>query len=177
MTKLKSSLFFFATALFFAIIAFLTLSLTAKHGLPIALHLAALLWSWWVLCLPIAGGGFLLYPLAPLLRYPPFYLFEVAAWFGSLLLNAITITLSPDIYEKTGLTHLLFWFLTNPWPYWIILACASLPMLVGILHHRYRLPSRPLWYHNLRLFLVILSLLCTGYFALHEIIILSNIHA
>ena len=177
MANPRSSFFFIKLTIFCSIVTFCLLNLSGRHGMSAAIPLVALLWSWWVLCMPFFGGGIIFYPFVWWTGVQADYRFELMAWTASAALNAVCIPFAPSLYHKTGLTHLLHWFLTHPWPYWLILGCAFLPILASMAHHELLWPKKIVWYYNIRLCLIVLSLVCTGIFSLHEMIILSNIHA
>lgn len=108
---------------------------------------AALTWSFFVLCTPIADAGFLLdFPLR-LLFGIRMVVSEIAVWTIAISINAATLLLAPQYYETTLLTRLLAQILTTPYPYWAIILLAALGTflsirfgdeLMDVLHHRDR---------------------------------------
>ncbi len=82
---------------------------------------AALTWSFFVLCTPIADAGFLLdFPLRVLFGIR-MILSEVAVWTIAILLNLSVLFMVPEFYETTIITRLLHQILTTPYPYWAII--------------------------------------------------------
>lgn len=175
-TPRKFSVVFIKLTFFFSFLSFFTLNLVATYGIVTGLHLSALCWTVYVMCLPFLGGGILFYPLAPLFGYLPNYVWELCAWITSIGLHLTTFMYKRGIYEKTPFTHFIYWALTHPIPYWALFIVCFLPVVATLLHKKYKLPARTLWYFQLRFGLLILGLLTLGYIALHDIIILSNIH-
>ena len=87
---------------------------------------AALTWSFFVLCTPIADAGFLLdFPIR-LITGMRMFLTEMMVWVLAIGINLTAVFLDPNAYETTFLTSLFYKILTHPWPYWsIILLCAG----------------------------------------------------
>lgn len=87
---------------------------------------AALTWSFFVLCTPVADAGFLLdFPIRLLFGLRMITV-EIGVWVIAVTVNITTLFYNPAIYEKTFLTSLFHKILTHPWPYWgIILLCAA----------------------------------------------------
>lgn len=108
---------------------------------------AALTWSFFVLCTPIADAGFLLdFPLR-LLFGVRMVLSELAVWAIAIGLNLSVLTLAPQYYDTTILTRLLHQILITPWPYWGIVGLSVIGTflsirfgdeLMDVLHHRDR---------------------------------------
>lgn len=85
---------------------------------------SALTWSFFVLCTPVADAGFLLdFPVRLILGWR-MIITEIWVWVIAIGINLIVLTLMPEVYDKSLLTHLLYQILTTPWPYWsIVLLC------------------------------------------------------
>lgn len=93
---------------------------------------AALTWSFFVLCTPVADAGFLLdFPIR-LLFDLRMVLTEIMVWVIALSLNIVTLMVNPTIYETTFLTSLFHKILTTPWPYWGLIALCTLGTFVSI---------------------------------------------
>ncbi len=85
---------------------------------------AALTWSFFVLCTPIADAGFLLDFPVRLITGMRMFLTEMMVWVLAISINLTAVFLSPESYQKTFLTSLFYKILIHPWPYWsIILLC------------------------------------------------------
>lgn len=99
--------------------------LSWKYDVATGGYLSALTWSFFVLCTPIADGGFLIdFPVRLLLRVRMIYS-ELCVWATAITLNILTLVYDPGIYDKTFLTVLLKKVLETPWPYWGIIALSA----------------------------------------------------
>lgn len=177
MNNASSSSLFIKLTLFFSFFSFFVLNLVAIHGIAAGLHLGLLGWSCYVMCLPFFGGSVLLYPLALMVGKLSNYVLEMIAWMLSIGLHVATIHLLPGIYQRTPATHFVYWCLTHPFPYWILFALCFAPVMVIMLKKRYNIPARDAVYYQIRFFCIAASLAFLGYVAIHDLIILSNIHA
>lgn len=171
------SLVFIKITFFFSFLAFTVLNLVTAYGLLTGLHLTGLCWTVYVMCLPFFGGGILLYPLAPLVGYQPNYVWECWAWILSITLHIGTFLNNQSIYEKTSVTHFIYWAIRHPFPYWCIFITAALPTGAAWLYQTHKLTMKPFWYYQLRFTLAMIALTTLFLVALKDIIILSNIHA
>ena len=162
---------------FFSFFIFFTLNLVASHGIVDGIHLALLGWSAYVLCLPFLGGGVLLYPFLRFITNLSSYGWEVAAWLGAIIVNIATLCLRPHAYELTPVTHFLLWAFEHPFPYWGIFILSLMPLIAAGIYNARWWPYQRWMYYQLRLILTALSLIFLWYVALHDMIILSNIHA
>lgn len=87
--------------------------------------IAALSWSFFVLCTPVADGGFIIaFPMC-LLFETRMLMTQIAVWFFAIFLNLAALFFSPESYQDTALTRLLHTILTTVWPYWSILALSA----------------------------------------------------
>jgi len=173
----RFSLIFIKTTFFFSFLIFTTLNLVAAYGLLTGIHLSALCWTVYVMCLPFSGGGILFYPLTPLTGSVPAYMRELWAWMLSIILHIATFLSNRAVYEKTSITHFIYWGIIHPIPYWLLFSVCFLPVMAAWLYHAYRIPRNALWYYQVRMLLIVLALLLLVSIALRDIIILSNIHA
>lgn len=86
--------------------------------------IAALTWSFFVMCTPVADAGFLLDFPVRLITSIRMFTTEIVVWGLAIIINGIFLVFGPGIYESTFVTRLFFEILTNPWPHWgIILLC------------------------------------------------------
>jgi len=83
--------------------------------------LALLSWSFFVLCTPVADGGFIIAFPVRLLFGMRMITTQIFVWIVAIGINTAAITISPQTYQNTVLTRLLHEILTNPWPNWSIL--------------------------------------------------------
>ena len=93
---------------------------------------AALTWSFFVLCTPIADAGFLLdFPLRLLFGIRMVFS-EICVWITAISLNMVSLAWDRPAYDKTPLTALFEKVLLTPWPYWIIIALSCLGTFLSI---------------------------------------------
>jgi len=99
--------------------------LSWKHDLATGGIVAALSWSFFVLCTPVADAGFLLDFPVRLITGVRMFITEIAVWGIAIVLNIVCVIVTPDSYNTTFLTSLFYKILTTPWPYWsIVILCA-----------------------------------------------------
>ncbi|EKF73903.1 hypothetical protein A11A3_11117 [Alcanivorax hongdengensis A-11-3] len=94
--------------------------------------LAVLSWSFFVLCTPVADGGFILAFPIRLLFGISMTLTQVVIWFVAIAINLWTLWYHPSLYDLTFLTNLLKQILTQPYPYWSILLISALGTFLSI---------------------------------------------
>ena len=87
--------------------------------------LALLSWSFFVLCTPIADGGFIIAFPVRLLLGISMVKTQIVVWIVAVAINLGGVLEAPQSYENTALTSLLFRILTTPWPYWSILVISA----------------------------------------------------
>lgn len=99
--------------------------LNFEYGLATGGLIAGLTWSFFVLCTPIADAGFLLdFPIRLILGVR-MVVMEIIVWLIAFTINLYGVFYSPEAYENTFVTNLLYKIITNPYPYWgIIFLCA-----------------------------------------------------
>lgn len=96
--------------------------LSYKHDIKSGLSSLALTWSFFVLCTPVADAGFLLdFPIRILFGIRMFIV-EIFVWLLASIIAAIFIFVSPQAFEITVVTSLFYKILSNPIPYWSIIA-------------------------------------------------------
>ncbi len=83
--------------------------------------LALLTWSFFVLCTPVADGGFILAFPIRLFFGVKMAITQVIIWFVAVGINVYMLATSEAVYKLTFLTQLLKQILTEPYPYWSIL--------------------------------------------------------
>lgn len=108
---------------------------------------AALTWSFFVLCTPIADAGFLLdFPLR-LIFGVRMLISEIVVWALAIGINGFSLAYFSEYYETTILTRLLHEILTLPYPYWSVIFLSGLGTflsiqiadeLMDVMHHRDR---------------------------------------
>lgn len=87
--------------------------------------LALLSWSFFVLCTPVADGGFIVAFPVRLLFGTKMLNTQIVVWLVAIGINIAALNFSPESYAATALTRLLKTVLTTPWPYWSILAISA----------------------------------------------------
>ncbi len=103
-----------------------------KYDASTGFGVSILTWSFFVLCTPVADGGFILaFPIRLLFKIKMSYT-QIVLWFVAVGLNVFYITASPDSYELTFITKLLKHILSEPYPYWSILIISALGTLLSI---------------------------------------------
>ncbi len=134
-------------ALLCALLAGYFLYLGLKYDFTTGGVAAALSWSFFVLCTPIADAGFLLdFPMR-LLFGVRMILSELVVWAIAIGLNLSVLIVAPQYFDTTLLTRLLHQILISPWPYWGVIALSGIGTflsirfgdeLMDVLHHRDR---------------------------------------
>lgn len=87
--------------------------------------LALLSWSFFVLCTPVADGGFVIAFPVRLLFGARMLVTQIIVWIVAVGINVAALFTAPESYGDTALTRLLETILTNPWPYWSILLISA----------------------------------------------------
>ena len=93
---------------------------------------ALLTWSFFVLCTPVADGGFILAFPIRLLFGIKMSITQVVLWFVAIGLNIFMLISASNAYDLTFLTKLLKHILTVPYPYWSILILSAVGTLLSI---------------------------------------------
>jgi len=106
--------------------------LSWEFGLATGGMVAALTWSFFVLCTPVADAGFLLDFPVRLITGLRMFISEIIVWGIAILINVIALSLSPESYQNTFLTSLLHKILTTPWPYWSIIALCGFGTFLSV---------------------------------------------
>ncbi len=103
-----------------------------KFDASTGLGLALLSWSFFVLCTPVADGGFILAFPIRLLFGIKMAISQAVLWFVAIGINITMLMVSSNTYELTFLTRLLKRILTEPIPYWSILIVSALGTFLSI---------------------------------------------
>lgn len=126
----KESIFKFLTLIVIVIAYFLYMSW--KYDASTGLEVSILTWSFFVLCTPIADGGFILaFPIRLLFKVKMSYT-QAILWFVAIAINIFYLTTSPDSYDLSFITQLLKHILSQPYPYWSILIISALGTFLSI---------------------------------------------
>ncbi|MGS0674430.1 hypothetical protein [Shewanella sp. 0m-4] len=103
-----------------------------KYNASTGFALAILSWSFFVLCTPVADGGFLIAFPVRLLFKVKMATTQVVLWFIAVGVNVYFISFSESTYQLTFLTRLLEHILTQPIPYWSILAISAVGTFLSV---------------------------------------------
>lgn len=97
-----------------------------KFDVATGASLAILSWSFFVLCTPVADGGFLVaFPIRLLFGTRMIWT-QIVVWGIAVLINLVAIFFVPNAYDDSALTRLLRTILTQPWPNWSILGLSAI---------------------------------------------------
>ncbi len=103
-----------------------------KYDTSTGFGVVVLTWSFFVLCTPVADGGFILaFPIRLLFKIK-MAVTQAVLWFVAVGINILMFATNPDIYQLTFLTKLLEKILSEPYPYWSILIISALGTFLSI---------------------------------------------
>lgn len=106
--------------------------LSHEYGLLTGGMAAALTWSFFVLCTPVADAGFLLdFPLRILFGIR-MIVSEIMVWTVAISLNLFALRFATEAYDTTLLTRAFKEILTTPFPYWAVIALSALGTFLSI---------------------------------------------
>jgi len=103
-----------------------------KYDASTGFSVALLTWSFFVLCTPIADGGFVLAFPIRLLFGIKMAITQVVLWFVAIGINLFMLISMPKTYELTFITRLLNHILIEPYPYWSILIISAMGTFLSI---------------------------------------------
>ncbi len=103
-----------------------------KYDASTGFAVSILTWSFFVLCTPVADGGFILAFPIRLLFGIKMAITQVVLWFVAIFINVLMLMFSPTTYDFTFITKLLQHILTQPYPYWSILIISATGTLLSI---------------------------------------------
>ncbi len=115
-----------------AIVIFYLVLMSVKLGTGNGILVTALTWSFFIFCTPIADAGFVLaFPTRMLTGIRMMYtqLFSFVLAFG---LNLYAYFRVPSIYDTTAILDLFHHILSQPYPYWGIIALSLVGTLFSI---------------------------------------------
>jgi len=108
------------------------LYLNSKYDFKTSGMLAALTWSFFVLCTPLADAGFLVaFPLRLLIGLR-MIVSEIIITFVAIALNIYFVFTNPSIYDQSILGKVFYKILTIPIPYWAILILCLIGSILSI---------------------------------------------
>lgn len=106
--------------------------LSFEFGLATGGIVAAITWSFFVLCTPVADAGFLLdFPIR-LLFGIRMIVSEFIVWFIAIGINAYALIFAEAMYDTTVITSLFKVILLTPYPYWSVIALSGFGTFLSI---------------------------------------------
>ena len=180
LTALRHTVSFFRqVAYVLSVVVSLAISLFALYivllfGLHRGLHIAALLWSFFVLCVPYGSSGILLSPFRRATRLRLQYA-DIVLWAIAVGLNVYTYFFARQIYLKSISTHLLYQIISNPWPYWLIMAICIFGMIYRLFIAPDAMKRSMVLHYLLNGFLVAAGFATLGLLTYQELIIIMNV--
>ena len=106
--------------------------LSWEYGFASGGIVAALTWSFFVLCTPVADAGFLLDFPVRLITGLRMVFCEMIVWGLAFAINITALFYAPEAYEKTALTRLFHEILVHPWPYWAIVGLCAVGTFLSV---------------------------------------------
>lgn len=103
-----------------------------KYDASTGAWVSVLSWSFFVLCTPVADGGFIIAFPIRLLFGTRMLITQIVVWVLALGINIAALSMSPKSFELTALTRLLHTILVTPWPDWSVLAISLTGTLISI---------------------------------------------
>ena len=103
-----------------------------KYDASTGFGISILTWSFFVLCTPIADGGFVLAFPVRLLFGVKMWITQVIIWFFAVGLNLYYLAYSASLYQKSEITSVLHKILTQPYPNWAILILSAAGTILSI---------------------------------------------
>jgi len=120
--------FFSVTVLFIVYFIFIVF----KYGFEQGFLISWLVWSFFVLCTPIADAGFLIdFPLRLILKFR-MLTSEIFVWIVAIGFNLYAYFFHSAIYEKTKILSLFKHIIEQPFPYWIIIILSGLGTFLSV---------------------------------------------
>ena len=107
--------------------------LSWEYGASTGFSLALLTWSFFVLCTPIADGGFIIAFPVRLLFGVKMAATQIIVWSAAIGINLYMLAIKSSAYDLTFVTKLLKHILVTPYPYWSILIISALGTFLSIL--------------------------------------------
>ena len=106
--------------------------LSYEYGVMTGGMVAAITWSFFVICTPVADAGFLLdFPIRLLFGIRMF-ISEVIVWLVAIGINVYSLMFDEAMYDTTFLTGLLKKIILTPNPYWSIILLSGLGTFLSI---------------------------------------------
>lgn len=142
-----------------------------QKGFILGAYQTILIWSFFVLCLPIPRTGIVTSKIIRLITGKRIKSTGTAVWSCALAFNLITYASMPHMYLGSLTTFLLYRILYTPWPFWLILI---LSISVGLYNSFFvRIPEYKNFFRHrvARTVLFSLSIITFGYLSFIEIVV------
>lgn len=108
------------------------LFLSWKYDMATGGVVSALTWSFFVLCTPIADAGILLDFPFRLITGMKMVFSELIVWVLAISINIYAFFFADSYYDKTVVTHIFHKVLSNPWPYWGLIALCAVGTFLSV---------------------------------------------
>jgi hypothetical protein len=106
--------------------------LSYEYGFATGGIVAAITWSFFVLCTPVADAGFLLdFPIRLLFGIRMLFS-EIIVWLIAIAINAYALLFNENLYDTTILTSLFKTIILTPYPYWSIIVLSGFGTFLSI---------------------------------------------
>lgn len=108
------------------------LFISSKYGYGDGLFITWLMWSFFVLCTPVADAGMLIdFPIR-LVTDIRMIFSEIMVWLIAIILNMYVFFFRPELYSHTQLLQLFKHILENPFPFWAIILISGIGTFLSI---------------------------------------------
>ena len=102
------------------------------YGIETGWVVTAITWSFFVLCTPIADGGFLIdFPVRFLFNVKMLHT-EIFVWVLAITISSLTFWLHPQYFEVNVLTKIFYQILSHPWPFWSVILLSLIGTFASI---------------------------------------------
>jgi len=126
----KKALFKFLIIFFIVITYFVFESF--HFGIQNGFFITLLTWSFFVLCTPIADGGFLIdFPVRLFTNFRMVYS-EIIVWVSAISINIYAFFFRSFSYDETVLLQLFHHILSQPIPFWVIIVLSCIGTFISI---------------------------------------------
>jgi len=167
----SKKIYFLKIFSFVLIFGALATYLIATYGPFRGLHSTLLVWSFYVLCVPISGDGRISARLVSFFTRRTIQHPRLLTWALAILINLFSYTLIPTSYLRLATTFLLLSILSTPWPLWLIIGISALVSGYNSLAHQ----ITQQWFLPIHLFiktaLAATGIILLGYLSYVELII------
>lgn len=119
-------------AILLTVIIIYTAYLLNEFGVEKGLMITGLTWSVFVFCVPFAASDVLVgLPLRALFNIKLLF-GQIIVWASAAVINIYSFFSNPQIYQATPLLQVFHYILSNPFPYWTILALCGFGTFLSV---------------------------------------------